>query len=177
MFAWDDLKYFLAFARTGSMLGAAKALGVNQSTVQRRIAKLESRLGRRLVVRHDGAYRLTAMGQDLLPSAEQVETAALAFERALDACDNGLSGTIRVTTRVILAARLRRSKLIDMFHARHPDLRLALVTSDRFLPRRAGKGRGYRAPFRGRLRRRDRELPSGELVALGCTARNGRGRL
>ena len=44
MFAWDDLKYFLAFAREGSMQGAAKALGVNQSTVQRRISELEERL-------------------------------------------------------------------------------------------------------------------------------------
>ena len=40
-FAWDDLRYFLAFARAGSMQAAAKALGVNQSTVQRRIAELE----------------------------------------------------------------------------------------------------------------------------------------
>ena len=51
MFLWDDLKYFLAYARTGSMLAAAKALGVNQSTVQRRLAELEDRLGCRLVMR------------------------------------------------------------------------------------------------------------------------------
>jgi DNA-binding transcriptional LysR family regulator len=133
VFAWDDLKYFLAFGRTGGMLAAAKALGVNQSTVQRRITELESRLGRRLVARHAGGYRLTALGQDLLPAAEQVETAALAFDRAVAASDNGLAGTIRVTTGVILAARLRHSKLIDMFHARHPGLRVALLTSDRFL--------------------------------------------
>jgi hypothetical protein len=47
MFSWDDLKHFLAFARKGSVLAAAKAQGVNQSTVQRRLAELEERIGRR----------------------------------------------------------------------------------------------------------------------------------
>jgi DNA-binding transcriptional LysR family regulator len=60
--AWDDLRHFLAFARTGSMHAAAKTLGVNQSTVQRRIAELEERVGRRLVERHLGSYRLTPLG-------------------------------------------------------------------------------------------------------------------
>jgi DNA-binding transcriptional LysR family regulator len=53
-FAWDDLRHFLAFARAGSMHAAAQALGVNQSTVQRRIAELEGHIGRRLVERHFG---------------------------------------------------------------------------------------------------------------------------
>jgi DNA-binding transcriptional LysR family regulator len=126
MFAWDDLKYFLAFARTGSMLAAAKALGVNQSTVQRRLAELEERLGRRLVIRH-------VSGGKLQSSAERVETAVTAFERDLAAHDKGLSGAIRVTTGSVLAERLRKSPLIDMFHARYPDLHVELVTSDRFL--------------------------------------------
>src|SRR6185436_7999443 len=72
-FAWDDLRYFLAFARAGSMQSAAKALGVNQSTVQRRIAELEECAGHRLVERHLGSYRLTALGEQLLPAAEGVE--------------------------------------------------------------------------------------------------------
>ena len=59
---WDDLRHFLAFARAGSMQTAAKALGVNQSTVQRRIAELEECVGRRLVERHLDSYRLTDKG-------------------------------------------------------------------------------------------------------------------
>jgi molybdate transport repressor ModE-like protein len=59
VFDWNDLKHFLAFARTGSMLAAAKALGVNQSTVQRRLTELEDRLGQQLIERHRGGYRLT----------------------------------------------------------------------------------------------------------------------
>ena len=132
-FAWDDLRYFLAFARTGSMQAAAKALGVNQSTVQRRIAELEECVGHRLVERHLGSYRLTALGEELCPAAEGVETAVAAFERHLAACDKGLTGTVRVTCGSSVAACLRRTPLIDAFHARHPGLRVELVISDRFL--------------------------------------------
>jgi DNA-binding transcriptional LysR family regulator len=133
MFEWDDLRHFLAFARAGSMQGAARALGVNQSTVQRRIAELEERLGRRLVERHLTSYRLTELGEELRPAAEGVEAAVATFERHLAASDKGLIGTIRVTCGSILADRLRRSHLIDAFHARHPGLRVELVISDRFL--------------------------------------------
>ena len=59
---WDDLRHFLAFARACSMQAAAKALGVNQSTVQRRIAELEGHIGRRLIERHLSGYRLTELG-------------------------------------------------------------------------------------------------------------------
>jgi DNA-binding transcriptional LysR family regulator len=52
MFNWDDLKHFLAFARAGSILGAAKAQAVNQSTVHRRLAELNESVGRRLMERH-----------------------------------------------------------------------------------------------------------------------------
>lgn len=132
-FAWDDLRHFLAFARAGSMQAAAQALGVNQSTVQRRIAELEEHIGRRLVERHPGGYRLTELGEELRTSAEDVETAVTAFERHLAACDKGLTGTVRVTCGSTVADRLRRTPLIDAFHARYPGLRVELVISDRRL--------------------------------------------
>jgi len=128
-FAWDDLRYFLAFARAGSMQAAAKALGVNQSTVQRRIAELEDCVGHRLVQRHLGSYRLTPLGEQLQPAAEGVEAAVASFERHLAACDNGL--TVRVTCGSSVAACLRRTPLIDAFHARYPGFRAELVISDR----------------------------------------------
>jgi DNA-binding transcriptional LysR family regulator len=131
--AWDDLRHFLAFARAGSMQAAAKALGVNLSTVQRRIVELEERVGRRLVERHLGSYRLTALGEELRPAAEGVEAAVAAFERQLAACDKDTTGTVRVTCGSSVAACLRRTPLIDAFHARYPGLRLELVISDRHL--------------------------------------------
>lgn len=131
--AWDDLRLFLAFARAGSMQAAAKALGVNQSTVQRRIAELEERVGRRLVERHLGGYRLTALGEEMRPAAEGVEAAVAAFERDLAARDKGVTGTIRLTCGSGVAACLRRTPLIDAFHARRPGLQIELVITDRVL--------------------------------------------
>jgi DNA-binding transcriptional LysR family regulator len=131
MLEWDDLRYFLAFARAGSMQAAAKMLGVNQSTVQRRLAELEEGLGRRLVERHLGGYRLTELGGELRPAAEAVEAAVAAFERRLAACDKDLTGTIRVTCGTILANRLQRTPLIDLFHKRNPGLRVELIICDR----------------------------------------------
>jgi DNA-binding transcriptional LysR family regulator len=117
----------------GQHAGCRKALGVNLSTVQRRIAELEERVGRRLVERHVGSYRLTALGEELRPAAEGVEAAVAAFERDLAARDKGLTGTVRLTCGSSLAGRLRRTPLIDAFHARYPGLRVELVVTDRIL--------------------------------------------
>ena len=132
-FEWDDLRYFRAFARAGSMQAAAKALGVNQTTVQRRILALEAHVGRQLVERHLGSYRLTELGVELGPTVEAVEAAVTAFDRHIASSDKGLTGTLRLTCGSNLASRLRRSLLIDAFHARHPGLQVELVISDRFL--------------------------------------------
>ena len=140
MFDWNDLKYFLAFARTGSMLAAAKVSQVNQSTVQRRIAELESRIGQQLVVRHLAGYRLTPEGQELRRSAEKVEEAVTAFEHEVVARDKGLSGTIRVTTTGGVADRLRKASLIDAFHALPP--RFPAGTGDQRPYSRSVGGRG-----------------------------------
>jgi DNA-binding transcriptional LysR family regulator len=131
--AWDDLKHFLAFARAGSMQAAARALGVNQSTVRRRISELEGHLDRRLVERHLGGFRLTELGRELRSDAENVEAAVTAFERRLAANDKGLAGTVRLTCGSTVADRLRRTPLFDAFHARYPGLRLELLISDRSL--------------------------------------------
>jgi DNA-binding transcriptional LysR family regulator len=133
MFAWDDLKHFLAFAREGSIIAAAKRQRVNQSTVQRRLAELEDRLGRSLIERHLGGYRLTELGRELLPYAERIEGAVTAFERYLASCDSELSGAVRVTCTATVGDRLGRSNLFDAFHARFPGLRIELVLSDRFV--------------------------------------------
>jgi DNA-binding transcriptional LysR family regulator len=133
VFDWNDLKHFLAFARTGSMLAAAKALGVNQSTVQRRLTELEDRLGQQLIERHRGGYRLTELGEQLRPDAECIEAAVAAFERRLASCQKEVTGTLRLTCPTTVAHRLTRTSLIDAFQARHPGLRIELVMSDHYL--------------------------------------------
>jgi len=130
---WNDLRYFLAFAREGSTLAAAKALGVNQSTVHRRLEELEQRLGRRLIDRHPSGYRLTEVGQEMRSYAERIESAVTDFERHLAACDKELIGTIRLTCPPTIGQRLLRSGLLENFHACYPSLRVELVMDDKFL--------------------------------------------
>jgi DNA-binding transcriptional LysR family regulator len=69
----------------------------------------------------------------LRTAAEDVESAVAAFERHLAACDKGPTGTVRVTCGSSVAACLRRTPLIDAFHARYPGFRVDLVISDRTL--------------------------------------------
>jgi len=132
MFDWNDLRYFLAVARTGSTIAAAKAMGWSQSTVQRRLARLERQLGCKLVERHPTGYRLTALGEDLRRYAEYVEEAVAVFERHLAASDKRLTGTVRVTCPEGLVDPLL-TPLVDAFQVRYPGLRVDLIVTERFL--------------------------------------------
>lgn len=133
MFEWDDVKYFLAVAQHGSTLAAAKALGLSQSTVHRRIAELERKIGRELVKRHATGYRLTEFGEEMLPYAKQIEQAALAFEQRKATIERGEVGVIRVTCPEPIIYRITQSSLLDRFHARYPGLRVEFVMSDKYL--------------------------------------------
>ena len=133
MFDWNDLKYLLALAKEGSTLAAARSLGVDQSTVQRRLAELERRLGLELARREREGYRLTETGRALLGHAEQVREAILGFEHQASLARDSATGVIRVTCPEPIAIRLSQSALIERFHARHPGLRVDFMLSDRYL--------------------------------------------
>lgn len=133
MFDWNDLKYFLAVARHGSTLSAAKALGLSQSTVHRRLDELQRKLGERLVIRGPAGYRLTELGEQLRSYAGRVEEATVAFKRRLAASKNELSGVIRVTCPEVLGFRLMHSPLIKKFNERYPGLRVEMIVSDKYL--------------------------------------------
>ena len=133
MFDWNDLRYFLAVARHGSTLAAGRALKLSQSTVQRRLAELERRIGRKLVSRHATGYRLTELGQEMVPYAERIEHAVLGFEQHLEASGRDVVGVIRVTCPEPLVYRITQSSLLDRFHARYPRLRVEFVMSDKYL--------------------------------------------
>ena len=115
MFDWNDLKYFVAVARHGSTIAAGKALRLNQSTVQRRVAELEKRLGRKLVIRTAAGYRLTDLGKELQPYAERIEAMVMDFERHVADTGRDRSGIIRVTCPEPIVQRM--TPLIDRFHA------------------------------------------------------------
>lgn len=128
---WDDLRFFLAVARAGTTVAAARTLGVNQSTVVRRIDGLERRLALQLFVRHRAGYRLTPQGEALVPQAAAVEAAAQAFARGAAVLDDSLTGTLRVTTAEGMALGLV-PQLLNAFHRRHPSIQVNLVIDDRY---------------------------------------------
>jgi DNA-binding transcriptional LysR family regulator len=131
MFDWNDLKYFLAVARHGSTIAAGKALGLSQSTVHRRLSELEKRIGRKLVTRTPAGYRLTDFGTELRPYAERIEATVDDFERHVTDTSRDRIGVIRVTCPEPIMQRM--TPLIERFHARHPNLRVQFVMSDRYL--------------------------------------------
>ncbi len=133
MFDWNDLRHFLAVAREGSTLAAAKTLGVNQSTVHRRLVELERRLGCVLVERHPTGYRLTEFGKDLLPHAQRVEDEANALQRRVMAFDQKMRGSIRLTCSTTVAHRLMTTQFLDAFHARFPEVKVELLMTERLL--------------------------------------------
>lgn len=138
MFDWNDLRHFLAIARYGSILAAARALRVSQSTVHRRMDELERQVGRQLVTRNPTGYKLTELGEDLVAYAIRVEEAALAFQRRVAAVDTNLTGAVRVTCPEPVGIRLMQSTLLAKFSERYPGLRVEFVMSDKL--RDLGKG-------------------------------------
>ncbi|PCE21844.1 LysR family transcriptional regulator [Paraburkholderia acidicola] len=93
---WDDIRYFLAAARGGSLSGAARTLGVQHSTVARRIDAMEQMLGVRLFDRLPRGWPLTTEGQLLVDHAVRIEEEAHAFERASRGAVS-LQGTVRLS--------------------------------------------------------------------------------
>ena len=138
MFDWDDLKHFLAVARHGSTTAAARAMHVDQSTVQRRLAALERRIGQSLVERRATGYRLTAYGLALLPHAERVEQDMLSLERFVQSSARALNGVIRLTCPEPIVLRISKSTLLERLAARHPGLHVEFVMSDHYVD--LGKG-------------------------------------
>lgn len=126
---WNDLKYFLAVARAGSLSGAADALDSTASTVSRRIDALEKAIKTGLFVRLPGGYQLTDEGARLLPKAEAVETASLHVAGGANAL-RGASGTVRVATAENLAVYIIAPAL-PKFQEQYPNITLDLLTEVR----------------------------------------------
>lgn len=96
-FNWDDLKYFLAVARTGTLRGGADSIEVNHTTLARRLTIMEERVGSRLFDRSKAGLVLTQLGEDLMPHAERVEEEMSAASRVIVGRDAQPSGTVYVT--------------------------------------------------------------------------------
>ncbi|HER25479.1 MAG TPA: LysR family transcriptional regulator [Rhodospirillales bacterium] len=126
---WDDLRYFLAVARKGSIRGAAAKLGVNHSTVSRRIDGFEKKLGVRLFERMPSGYLMTQAGEEMLRSTERIETEVSTIGRRVVGGDARLSGLLRVTLHDSLAQKLLMPDLV-LFCQAFPEIELELLLSD-----------------------------------------------
>ena len=125
---WDDVKYFLAVARSGSLSEAARTLKTSPATVGRRIAALESRLGTRLFDRGQTGYALTEGGEAIRLKAEDVEEAILSVEREASGRDLRATGKVRVATAEDIATFVIAPRLAE-FRRSHPGIALELVAS------------------------------------------------
>jgi DNA-binding transcriptional LysR family regulator len=123
---WDDGRLFLAVARAGQMLGAARTLGLNQATLSRRMTKLERHLGAKLLVRRTTGCDLTEAGRALTRSLERVEDEFLASAARLRGVEAGLSGSLRIGAPDGFGVSFLAPRLVDL-SARHPELHLQLV--------------------------------------------------
>lgn len=128
MIDWDDVRYFLAIARGGSVRSAAGHLGVNHSTVLRRVARLEERLGVQMFEKRPSGYRLTAAGEEVLELAAQMETSSLQLETRVFGRDQSVRGLLRVTLTPLLATHLLMPDLAD-FARLHPDIEMDILSS------------------------------------------------
>ncbi|PWC49798.1 LysR family transcriptional regulator [Azospirillum sp. TSA6c] len=126
---WDDFRYLLAVARHGSLSAAARVLGVNHSTVLRRVTALEQAMGARLFDKLPGGYVLTAAGDEMQRVAQKMEEDLAAANRLLSGRDTRISGSLRVTTVDILTLYVL-PRHIAAFRRRHPDLRVDLVAAE-----------------------------------------------
>lgn len=130
---WDDLKYLLALHRTGRMSAAALKTGANETTVSRRIKRLESALGGSLVRRDAGGrFELTGLGETLLPLAEETERAQTAIRETAERDRGAAAGTVRITSVPIIVNRILLPYLAE-FRRAHPELTIELVPEARTL--------------------------------------------
>lgn len=125
--AWDDLLFVLAVGRAGSLSGAARLLDVNHSTVFRRIAQAEDKLGVRLFDRQREGYSATPAGEAMIAFAQEMDRGIIALERRLAGEDLRPAGTVRLATTDTLLPLL--VALVPQLTALYPDIRLELVTA------------------------------------------------
>jgi DNA-binding transcriptional LysR family regulator len=126
---WNDFRYLLAVADAGSLSGGARALGVNHSTVLRRIAAFESELGLRLFERLPSGYVLTPGGEAMTTAARQMAETVSGVERRVLGQDLRLSGAVRVTSTDTLALVVL-PRIFARFRAEHPAVQIEVSTSN-----------------------------------------------
>src|SRR6266478_5651980 len=124
---WSDLRFFLELARTGTLAAAGRKLGVDNTTVGRRLSALERDLGSKLFSRTPDGLVLTAAGEAIRTAGEEMEQAVLRGEQRALGSDRKLSGLVRVATTEMLG-ELAVLPALRSVHERHPQIRIEVLT-------------------------------------------------
>ena len=127
-----DFRYFLEVARTGTLTAASARLGVDHTTVARRLSRLESALGATLFDRRRDGYVLTDTGQALQAHAEAMESAALGAEESAGGDGGATVGTVRLGVPEVFGTRVLTPRLPALL-ADHPELSVELLLQHRFV--------------------------------------------
>lgn len=132
MFDWNDMRYFLELARRGKLAAAALRLGVDHTTVSRRIAALEKELGVSLFDRENRSYKLNEDGRRLLSYAERMEANSIALLDEVAPVAAGPVGTVRLSTPEAFGSQFLVRHCMG-FRQRNPGITLELVAETRSL--------------------------------------------
>ena len=125
---WDDVRYFLAVARHGSVRAAAEQLEVNHTTVLRRIAQLEARLNSQMFEKLPAGYRLTEAGEQVQEFAEQMEASSHLLVSRVFGRDQAVRGPLRITMAPTLATHLLMPDFAA-FARQHPEIEMEILSS------------------------------------------------
>ena len=125
---WDDLKVLLALSREGSTRKAAAKLGVSNTTVMRRLESLERQVGGRLFDRTPDGFRATALADQLLPTAREVQEMLAEAERQVSGKDSELSGRIKLSLAAVPVTHV--SEAVAEFAIQYPRIELDITVSD-----------------------------------------------
>lgn len=129
---WDNLRYVLMVAKTGSIAAAARELSVNRTTVLRRISTFQENLNCRIFERGDHGYMLTPEAEKILDAAQEVENTLFDMQRQIAGRELRLEGELRVTTTDTLVASLIGPHLAS-FHRKHPHIVVEVIMTNRIL--------------------------------------------
>lgn len=129
MINWDDLRFCLAVVKEGSVTAAARSLGVNHTTVSRRISALEKDLNVILFDRSTSGWLITPVGEAALRSAEQMEEEVHNIRRSVQSESQELTGKLRVTAVDVCIQRLLLPGL-KAFSEQYPEIRIELIASE-----------------------------------------------
>jgi len=149
---WTDLRFFLELARAGTLSAAARRLGVEHTTVSRRIQRLESDFKTPLFDRRREGYQLTEVGQSLLPHAEAMESAVFGAAEEMGGTHDAARGVVRLGAPEVFGSRVIAPQILPLLKA-NPDLRVDLLLLPRYANlanREADLGVTLEAPESGR---------------------------